>query len=142
MMNVTRHSSDSRTRVSKPSPVSMAVAVPDLAFNFTRHSLTLLHRRAAGRVMVHVSLATACRRRASRPSPLRDNGLVFEFSLCLSRDCLGKVILFSMKGGKEHRFLASNASQGQGFSPRHAIASVSACTRHVSSACGRLTLNR
>jgi hypothetical protein len=47
-----------------------------------------------------------------------ENGTFFEFSLCLSRACLGKMMIFIYKWRKKCRFLADNAGAVPGvFSP-------------------------
>eukprot|EP01046_Picozoa_sp_COSAG06_P037656 COSAG06_NODE_4273_length_4410_cov_5.289754_7_plen_54_part_00 len=42
---------------------------------------------------------------------LRENGTFFEFSLCLSRACLGKIMHFIYKWLKKCRFLAEPAAE-------------------------------
>ena len=50
-----------------------------------------------------------CAPRLPRPNPGK-TALFFEFSLCLSRACLGKIMHFIYKWLKKCRFLASHAS--------------------------------
>ena len=60
-------------------------------------------------------VAAAWRRRAAAAAARRlaylqkTRLLIFEFSLCLSRACLGKMIIFSIKWHKKTRFLADVA---------------------------------
>jgi hypothetical protein len=54
-----------------------------------------------------------------RADTLRENGTFFEFSLCLSRACLGKIIHFIYKWLKKCRFLADGSAQaGRAIAPR------------------------
>ena len=56
---------------------------------------------------VHVGLGVVAVVPAGATTRLRENGTCFEFSLCSSRACLGKIMLFIYKWRKKCRFLTS-----------------------------------
>ena len=77
-----------------------------------RCSRAAAERAAAGMAVCRIpySSVEAC------PQPsfhLRENGLFFEFSLCLSRACLGKMMHFIYKWQKKARFLTRGTIQNQ-----------------------------
>ena len=74
----------------------------------SRHSFLI-----TGRVIVTGGRVVATRHQHrrdldGRQAALRNRVSVFEFSLCLSRACLGKMIIFSTKWRKKTRFLTSH----------------------------------
>jgi hypothetical protein len=85
-----------RKKRTKSSRTSRSVGLPPLP-----HPL----QRAAPMMMGAATNTPAAAKSVRKRSLLRENGTFFEFSLCLSRACLGKMMHFIYKWLKKCRFL-------------------------------------